>query len=434
MRHEAGRRWPLGRRARQIVFSAAVSAVVGLALTGSSVSGSTTNANGSTAVLAVGNPADTPGLDMGLGVQNSHNWLKLDGAAADWARTANGSMDQVAEYFDYLKADWVLVKFSACSGSYARLENWVAKAMAADKHTLISIFDLPHREGGDRVCDDSPPGTGSTVATSAIEEMAEQAQTIQSNLSPAELESTALEVGGESNWASDEHDAITRAQARLFYDIVNYTADQATGFPIVVFGGPLFKRFTSDWGTRYVSGRDYVEEALGARNFNDVWSHQFPDNIHFEAFGMHSGTCDGSTQRTMWTGCADGGGQQGLLDDMRNALSGRVGSAPIWNTSLIIGERGYPNNSPPNDGSPQRQTDDTKAIWEGIRDGYTSGNFPVELVMWNHLVDPYTDNFKCVGFMKVTAQQCISPDPNQDTYPSEYKSTSLFESAHGWAH
>jgi hypothetical protein len=407
------------------------------------------------------------GLPMGFGIQRAsdpgqfnHDWLGLD-RGAKWLT--------VDSYLQPLHATWVnahvgwgdLVGNNA-SDTYAQIERWARLAtLSPNMHFLLSIdYRAPGSLATSNDC--NLPASGSKVAgNAAINSMRNGLHGLYSYVDSNQTygamsqywPNIQLEIGTEpnQNGACD----IERRDAQLWWDVTNDVAKSAHDdgwYPGlgIVSGGVFTNTATPGpnespkWGSGSIDATSWLEEGIHNDRVldPDSWEHYGPTS--FDAYGVHTAHCGDQDYRTRWD-CTRGVDDR--VRDVRQALVDT--NQPVDNaieiTALIVTQTNRPDRlTPPGDNWTQAdQERDTTRIWNQLHDTYGSyDNWPLTLVIWNHLVDTgqglFIDqsgqiqqtndkDFGYAGWMR-----CGADDPfcGPDT---SYNGKTLYDSARHWS-
>jgi hypothetical protein len=409
---------------------------------------------------------------MGFGEMRTgdRDWLRLDDATK-FNRNGDEENNSVAEYLDYAGAEQVAVYVSWCrvdqllrgvgqADVLSNLQTWVATAASQDKSVVITLgYEPPDRLRKHPLGTDGCAGSHDALPEKSgrtIENISSVAAAIYSCLhgdgthgcsrGTNHIDDVILEVGSETNWTGtsptgEPGDALWQSDARFFYDVVNSVAANNRGFTTVLFGGPMLRGGDS-WGDTGVSGTVYIREALNATSTNDDWDNAAPDGLRFDGFGAHLSHCTAPENRTLWNGCTGGKSVSELLDDLRSTLQNNAPASNhpelrIWITALIPTETlDGATGSGTMHGAPfysqNTQRDDSRAIWNGVRNNYAGLRWGVASLTWNHLVNTGQDGFPTAGFMSCPGWTTWSSTTDPDCWP--YVGKSVWTDSHDWGH
>jgi hypothetical protein len=410
-------------------------------------------------------PGRFSGLEMGFGEQTGANWLQLDNATSThFDRNSDGTPDSVAEYLDYDQANWVVAmeewKGLANGNGYAALRDWAQNAANNDKSLLFTIGWNPPTDPPNDYADQY--GFQPVPSQDAQDNLRDVAHNVWLALhgdavpggdysgGGADLTGDVrLEIGTESNYNSGQDGKIWPIDARFWWDAINRIAHDSYNDPNpwpfgkgIVTGGPFTKPGGDNfgWGSGWVNARTYLKAAVGGRQQGDPWTKHW-DHPYFDAYGIHAGHRSDLDKRTTWGGPDGTGGIQERVNLVTNALSDA--NVPS-NTNIEITALLPTDTTADTDAAQQQaeaqQTDDTTPIWNQLRSGNYAhaGQYPLNLVIWNHIVDTGQDNFPCTGFMEDPNDQhqpdsaCQKFDTSPTGWP--YQGKDVWSAAHNWLH
>jgi hypothetical protein len=431
------------------------------------------------------------GLDMGFGEQNGgYNWLQLENDPTTgqdhFTRNGDRSPDgapsnSVAEFLDYDQADWVvgmeewkgLANASPNGNNFEALREWAQKASDNNKFLLFTIGWNPPSD----VTDPSNPlqpvpsqdAQNSLLTAAHNVWLALDAKKV-GDYTPAPgdqplIGNVRLEIGTEPNWNSTDDSnsgpsgSITRQNAQFWWDAINrvaYDGDHSdpTGpdpnpwlFGKGVVSGGLFTRPGGDqygWGQGWVPADDYLTEAIKGTRPTDSngqyrWWHR--TTTYFDAYGIHVAHDTADTDPNNRTTWGRDGGVQSRVNMITDALyQAPEESKPIEITALLPTDTNGATDG-------QQQADDSARVWSQLQAEQYDHNdkYPLDLVVWNHIVDTGQNNFPCTGFMKdpndhKTAgnshdcQKYNDPNPGDNPTGWPYTGKAVWYAAHDWAH
>jgi hypothetical protein len=385
----------------------------------------------------------TGGLPMGFGIERQgvdKDWLGLNGNPM--STTVNG-------YLNYEKATWVNAHVTWSSldrdaeasppggPTFTAIQNWATQAKQNSKKLLLSIdYTAPsdlQRGGG---CTQPQAGTVSE-GNDAIHNMQNAVNSLYQYLGSGLWNNVQLEIGPETNY--DPACNIRAQDAELWWDIINELAQAAQGGGWapglgVVSGGIFTGDASGDFGSGSVGATTYLEQGIQPnRKITDDQGHTWDHHnwTYFDAYGVHTAHCSQSTYPygTTW-GCDLGINER--IGQVRQALVDR--SEPVGKeieVTALIPTQTRPDGTPSQDA----QEYDTTYIWNNIRSTYAAyGNYTLDLVIWNDIVDPYPDqeSFAYQGFMKCANPAYNNADAYCATAPP-YTGKTVYNAAHGWS-